>query len=86
MTHVPNLCDACRRAIDLTGGSNEDGLAVCRSFPDGIPEEIILWGGDHREPIVDEAPFELDPAKRGAFDDWLATFDPEQLAEVTGDD
>lgn len=78
MTHVPNLCDACARAVDLTGGSHPDGLAVCSSFPDGIPEDIIVWGGDHRQPIADEPPFELDPAKRAALEDWLATFDPDR--------
>jgi hypothetical protein len=77
-THVPNLCDACARAVDLTGESTPDGQAVCRSFPFGIPEDIIVWGGDHRQPVAAEAPFELDPERREEFDQWLATFHPEE--------
>jgi hypothetical protein len=63
--HVPNLCDACARLIDPTGET-----PTCTSFPDGIPEDIILWGESHLTSIAGEDPFELDPAKRDLFEQW----------------
>lgn len=61
-TELPNLCDACVRY---------DGAAACTSFPEGIPEDILVWAHDHRQPIADELPFELDPAKRELYNQWL---------------
>lgn len=58
---LPVLCESCARwRFDLT----------CSSFPDGIPELIIVYGDDHRESLQGEPPFELDPARRSLFDRW----------------
>jgi hypothetical protein len=59
---IPALCEACR---------HWRGDLSCSSFPDGIPEEIIRYGSDHRESRDGEEPFELDPTKREAYDLWL---------------
>jgi len=61
-TEFPRICDACQR---LRG----DG--VCTSFDQGIPENIYVLGADHRQSIAGEEPFELDPAKQSAYEDWL---------------
>jgi hypothetical protein len=76
--HVPNLCNSCTRLIDGTGMSSESGQAVCTSFPEGIPEDIILFGDDHRTSLGGEEPFELDPAKRDIYDEWLAYMAPKE--------
>ena len=67
--HVPTLCEACARRLDLS-----EYLGTCTSFPDGIPEDIGTFGDDHRQSIAGEEPFELDPDRQEAFDDWLAVF------------
>ena len=59
---MPVLCPSCRRF---------DGRAACTSFPGGIPDEILVWGGDHRETSSGELPFELDPERREAYDEWV---------------
>lgn len=38
--HHPNLCRSCARL-------NEDE-ATCAAYPDGIPDEIRVFGADHR--------------------------------------
>ena len=60
---LPQLCKACIRF---------DGLSSCTSFPEGIPESILVWSGDHRTSLAGEPPFEADPAKPEALNDWLA--------------
>jgi hypothetical protein len=57
----PILCLACTRYA---------GDGTCTSFPGGIPEDIIRFGADHRTSIAGEPPFELDPARIEAFDNW----------------
>ena len=64
-TEYPILCKACLR---WQGES-------CLSFPSGIPDSILRYGGDHRQPIGLEGPFDLDPSKQALFDEWL-TFAP----------
>lgn len=65
-TEYPILCKACAR----WHGPGPAG-AYCDSFPDGIPEDILPYGADHREPRGRELPFELDPARRDLYQDWL---------------
>jgi hypothetical protein len=60
-TEYPILCKACVRWLG----------SACLSFPNGIPEQILLYGGDHRESLGLEAPFDLDPAKQDEYDEWL---------------
>jgi hypothetical protein len=59
---LPLLCDACARF---------DGKNACTSFPDGIPEDILVWSGDHRESRHGEEPFLLAPDGVPAFAVWL---------------
>lgn len=66
-TVVPSLCRACLRL--------RDGVS-CDAFPGGIPDEIIRYGGDHRDPTRGDhgLQFSLDPGKRQEFEDWDQTF------------
>jgi hypothetical protein len=66
--HLPTLCVACTRRVDLTGDN-----PTCTSFPEGIPEEIVTFGADHRTSLAGEPPFELDPERQAEYDDWTAT-------------
>jgi hypothetical protein len=71
-TELPILCKACSRWQGAT----------CLSFPEGIPEEIIRYGGDHRVSRDGEVPFQLDPARQPFFDLWLR-YTPQADEEVT---
>jgi hypothetical protein len=69
MKKVPTLCEACQRVtlpFDRT----------CTSFPERIPSDIWVRGFDHRVSLAGEAPFELDPARRPLYDEWLAYSEP----------
>lgn len=66
-TEFPTLCRACKRLRDPDEG-------VCTSFPRGIPVGIFVYGEDHRRPIAGEAPFDLDPDRRDAYDAWVKWF------------
>ena len=52
------MCGYCRHRHDDEG----DGNKTCEAFPDGIPDEIIRVGYDHREPYDGDGGimFELD--------------------------
>ena len=52
------MCGYCRHKHDDEG----DGNKTCEAFPDGIPDEIIRVGYDHREPYDGDGGimFELD--------------------------
>lgn len=39
-TRIPNLCRACIHYVP------DDG--TCDAFPRGVPDDILLLGGDHR--------------------------------------
>jgi hypothetical protein len=61
-TRYPVLCPSCTRY---------HGDGTCDSFPDAIPQTIIILGYDHREPIDTELPFELDPDNPKAYEIWM---------------
>jgi hypothetical protein len=69
MLHAPALCFACKRFRKDT--------VTCEAFPDAIPDEIIMFAGDHRTPIDGDGGvvFEQDTtaAAREAFEDWRLT-------------
>lgn len=62
-SRLPRLCDSCAH----DNGDNQ----TCTSFPAGIPDEINALGGDHRQTIAGEPPYEPDPAARADYDIWL---------------
>lgn len=64
------ICDACARFR----GANAQLVTTCDAYPDGIPDDIILLGYDHRRPYPGDAglTFELDP--RPAAADHLAEY------------
>lgn len=71
--NVPVLCVSCARRTDLTGASAPDGeTALCSSFPEGIPAGIYPGGGDHRESLHGEPPYQPDPARAAERAEWLA--------------
>jgi hypothetical protein len=37
------------------------GGAVCKAFSDGIPDEILLMGNDHMEPIEGDNGIQFEP-------------------------
>ena len=65
-TQYPNLCQACRH---YRGGT------TCAAFPDGIPDNILLFGDDHRKPVEGDngVTFEVKNTNeaRGLFEEWL---------------
>lgn len=55
----PSICPMCVH-LNLEGPA---GRPRCKAFPQGIPDEILHEGFDHREPFMTETVlFELDPA------------------------
>lgn len=49
---TPKICDMCKHY--RPGIREDDGVPKCPAFPDGIPDEILSEGWDHREPLFDE--------------------------------
>jgi len=67
---VPTLCVACTRRIG-------DDPEACTSFPQGIPENIVIYGDDHRRSLAGEEPFELDGERADQFNNWAIHLAPE---------
>jgi len=51
-TRAPNLCRAC---------SHYRGDGKCAAFPGGIPDDILLFGADHRTPVLGDGGIVFDP-------------------------
>jgi hypothetical protein len=67
-TNVPSLCASCRFI-------KKDG--TCAAFPDGIPDDILFWGGDHRGIVdgqVGTTTHILKDGKEQDFEDWVFTY------------
>lgn len=58
------LCLFCRHL-------REDGTR-CAAFPEGIPDEILFCGHDHRLPFEGDRGirFELKPGEEANWDEW----------------
>ena len=68
-TRLPNLCDSCKHFKRTKG--------TCVAFPGGIPKDIMLFGGDHREVLPNQkgtTVHELADGKEEAFEDWMFTY------------
>jgi hypothetical protein len=66
-TIMPNLCGSCTHYDD----------GKCEAFPQGIPEDIEVWGGDHRLPVpgqVGAVVHELQSGKEQEYEDWTFTY------------
>lgn len=63
--HPVPLCIFCRRL--------EEGRARCEAFPEGIPDEILYAGHDHREPYEGDRGlrFALKPGEEARLEEWL---------------
>lgn len=48
------LCDLCEYYVPGVSKENDRGIPVCRAFPEGIPDEILDTGFDHRKAFGDE--------------------------------
>lgn len=49
----PSICHMCEYYV--SGMDNPRGKPVCRAFPEGIPDEVLFGGYDHRRPLWDES-------------------------------
>lgn len=71
METMPSQCLACTRF-------QRRPLTACAAFPDGIPEEILIWGADHRAPFPGDGGVRFELAEglesRDAFEQWNAMF------------
>ena len=69
----PSMCYACERKAT-------DAL-TCEAFPGGIPELMLLHGGDHRVPLLgDHGKLfmigDFEEAEQN-FQDWQQVFGPQ---------
>lgn len=69
-TALPSLCRACIRRSRTRPG--------CEAFPGGIPDNILLFGGDHRAPWAGDRGLQFVQASGdealAAYDDWKSVF------------
>lgn len=56
---APPICDACSRLAPLP---DRPGLG-CEAFPDGIPDEVLVDGFDHRLPFPGDGGVRFELAK-----------------------
>jgi hypothetical protein len=66
-TYMPNLCGSC---VHFDKGK-------CPAFPKGIPDDILLYGGDHRSLWPQQVGTTVHVLKDGEesfFEDWLDTY------------
>lgn len=77
-TEAVALCWSCSRL--------REDQQTCVAFPRGIPDEIRLFGKDHRRPISGDHGFHYDPDpdKQDERDEWLYLYDPAKLGDKIG--
>ncbi len=64
---LPTLCASCKWFDD----------GKCPAFPKGIPEDIMVWGADHRSVLPQQegtTVHVLQDGKEQAFEDWVFTY------------
>jgi len=58
---------------------------TCAAYPDGVPQQILLWQWDHRQPLPDDHGIQFEPRgrypemERWIVDEWDGQ-PPEALA------
>jgi hypothetical protein len=69
MMRLTNLCSACKHL--------RKDKTTCDAFPDGVPDGIIKFGEDHREPVPGDQGivFEKRPGADAEYNyqAWLAS-------------
>jgi hypothetical protein len=69
-SRTPNLCRACERFNVLHG--------ACEAFPEGIPDDILIFGEDHSKPFAGDHGIRFQPGKSleqvEALQAWQKTF------------
>ena len=66
MTELPIICVSCKNYFPRKG--------TCRAFPKGVPEDIQLEGGDHRQPREGDhgIQYEQKPGAQETFKQWAS--------------
>ncbi len=65
----PAICLLCKHLEPDRGHWYWPSHPACRAFPEGIPDEILLGGFDHRKPHRPGERFLFEPA------DWVSEVD-----------
>ena len=68
MKRALTLCYSCENLLDT-----ESEQMACQAYPDGIPDQILVKGRDHRSPL---------PGDRGITFEPMADMTPQQV-EIT---
>lgn len=66
MHSVTSACDSC---------VHRTGRTTCAAFPDGIPDEILVWAGTHYEPLPDQTNsvvYDFLPGMDAKWEEWRA--------------
>lgn len=66
-SRLPSVCASCAHY----------DAGKCPAFPKGIPDDIVLWGGDHRSLWPGQTGTTVHVLKDGEesfFEDWLDTY------------
>ena len=66
MIGPPPVCLDCRHFIGGAGRDSTGEGFVCKAYPDGIPQIIILGGGKHDKPRKGDHGIQFEP-KEQAF-------------------
>lgn len=77
------ICFMCKHYVPGMDEENPLDVPVCAAFPNGIPDEILKQGYDHREPLGNESIlFELG---RGYTEEDLAEWEEEMVEDEKAD-
>ncbi len=82
----PNLCVSCVH-LDRASYNSGDDTPVCEAFPNGIPDDILVQGADHRTPRRGDGgvTYEQDPLRAGAYKIWKRFHDKKQKEDQEKD-
>lgn len=66
MHRVTSACDSCANRLSKT---------TCLAFPDGIPDDILVFAGTHYEPLQEQknsVVYQFLPGMDQQWEDWRA--------------